>query len=449
MKTNYILLLLTALSLASCRKYLDQKSDAALVVPRSIDDVQALMDDADRMNYLTTPNYMMASEDEFFATATIIAGISDQDVSAYKWQAFNYTYPNDWSTGYVPVYNANLAIETLDRVEKTTANAESWNNAKGSAFFYRAFYFLELAWTYAKAYNPATATSDLGIPLRLSSDFNVASKRSSVAETYQQVITDAKAGIDLLPNLPVSLLRPSKAAAYALLARTYWSMRQYDDALKYADLALAINSNFIDYKKDITAAATQPFTRFNKETLFYSEASSFLSTNNISLSTIDTVVVASYQNNDIRKTAFFRTSRFYTGGKLFKGSYTGQAKYFTGLATDEMLLIKAECHARLKDKDAALAALNKLAALRYDATFAPFTATDASDALAKILVERRKELLMRGLRWIDIKRRNLDGENITLKRVVGGQTFTLAPNSPFYALPLPTDIIQQTGIPQN
>jgi len=61
-------------------------------------------------------------------------------------------------------------------------------------------------------------------------------------------------------------------------------------------------------------------------------------------------------------------------------------------------------------------------------SWAPFTAADATDALNKILVERRKELLFRGLRWSDIRRLNVEGANITLTRNIRGTLYTLPPN---------------------
>lgn len=82
-------------------------------------------------------------------------------------------------------------------------------------------------------------------------------------------------------------------------------------------------------------------------------------------------------------------------------------------------------------------------------TYVPLTATDATDAVSKILAERRKELLFRGLRWMDIKRLNKDGAGITLKRVINGETFLLPPNDPRYAVAIPEDVIATTGMQQN
>jgi hypothetical protein len=65
------------------------------------------------------------------------------------------------------------------------------------------------------------------------------------------------------------------------------------------------------------------------------------------------------------------------------------------------------------------------------------------------LQERRKELTMRGLRWIDIKRLNKEGGNITPKRFVDDKLILLPPNDDRYALQLPADLILNTGLQQN
>jgi len=66
------------------------------------------------------------------------------------------------------------------------------------------------------------------------------------------------------------------------------------------------------------------------------------------------------------------------------------------------------------------------------------------------LKERRKELLFRGLRWTDLRRLNLDPRfAVTLARNVSGQIYSLPPEDPRYAWPIPDDEIQASGIPQN
>lgn len=81
--------------------------------------------------------------------------------------------------------------------------------------------------------------------------------------------------------------------------------------------------------------------------------------------------------------------------------------------------------------------------------YIPITAGSSDEASQLILQERRKELLFRGLRWIDIKRLNKEGAGIVLKRKVGEDLYQLSPNENKYALPLTTDIITLARLEQN
>src|SRR5690606_32955981 len=118
-----------------------------------------------------------------------------------------------------------------------------------------------------------------------------------------------------------------------------------------------------------------------------------------------------YDDIDIRKEAFFREKS--EGIWAFKGGYHGQTNntFFNGLATDELYLIVAECHARNGDVAKSLEALNYLLKHRLRSTsFQPLIIGDPDVLLTYVLEERRKELLMRGIRWTDLRRLNRYGE---------------------------------------
>jgi hypothetical protein len=446
--TTYIIAAGLLFFVSSCKKYLDEKPDSSLVVTSSIDDMQALLDDAENINN-ATPGYMEATSDDYFLTQETYNSLSTNEQNAYHWTSFDYNWQNDWSSGYLPIYTSNLCLERIEKVPQTIGNRDKWNNIKGSALFFRAYYFLNLAWQFAKAYDSNTSETDLGIVLRLQSDYNIRSVRSSVEATYQRIIIDGKESLLYLGDHPLHVMRPSKAAAYGLLARTYLSMHQADSALKYSNLCLGIKSNLLNYNTDVEISSPAPFSKFNKETIFYSEISlgQGLYAPYSFYAFVDTNLFSGYAANDLRKEAYFSSAgNYYT----FKGNYTEDMTMFSGIATDEMYLTRAECYARLGNKDAALADLNLLLSNRWKTlAFDPLTAGNATEALNLVLVERRKELLFRGLRWPDIKRLNKEGRNIVLKREIGGEIYQLLPNDNRYALPLPKDIIDQTGMAQN
>lgn len=447
--TTYLIsTLLISSFLLSCNKYLDEKSNKNLVVLKTLTDLQGLLDNNDFMN-TNTPGFGETSSDDYFLTLSEYNSRNEQAKLAYTWRLEEYEFQNDWSDGYRAIYPANYCLDNIDNITRNIQNQVQWENVKGSALFYRAYRFLNLVWEYGKAYDDATSQNDLGIVLRLSSDPTIKSARSNVKECYERVIKDARDAANYLPNNPQHVMRPSKAAAYGLLARAYLSMRKYDSALKYSNLSLQIKKDLIDYNSgDVFPSEMTPFQPFNKEIVFYTTQSQNYLPKNPYYGLIDTTLYNSYANYDKRKEVFFYENNSHYS---FKGTYSTVdiEDLFTGISVDEMYLIRSECYARANKKDDALADLNTLLEKRWETGFfIPFTATTSQEALNLILIERRKELLMRGLRWIDIKRLNKEGANINLKRVVD-QTFTLAPNDKRFALPLPDDIIEITGIPQN
>jgi starch-binding outer membrane protein, SusD/RagB family len=453
MKKIIYLMVVVQLFCLSCKKYLDEPPSTNLGYPTTIANCQALLDNYQVMNIGRTPNLLEASCDNYFLLQTQFNSISEPSRDAYLWQIPFFSVTNDWILAYAPIYHANVCLENIEKIERSD-NVGAWNNVKGSALFFRAYYFLSLSWTYGKAYDETTSNDDLGIVLKKNTDLYEPNYRASVKQTYEQIIADARQAIQYLPDTATHPLRPSKAAAYGLLARTFLSMRWYDSAGKYADKYLSLKNKLIDFNGDpdlVSGFTTNisPFRVYNKETCFYSTTTLLLNIPGITSSHIDSTLYASYHVDDLRRTAFFSGAGPY---KSFKGTYTQDVlEQFSGIATDEIYLIRAECYARRGDKDNALADLNALLVKRWIAgTFVPVTAASPEIALTIILQERRKELLMRSLRWADIKRLNKEPiYTISLIRIVNGQTYTLLPNDNRYALPIPEIIISQSGIQQN
>lgn len=433
-------------SCISCKKFLDKKADKSLVVPVSIQDAQALLDFYSQMNSFY-PSMGGQSDDDFFILDTYWAGIATVNQNNYIWAKDNYN-ENEWGYMYQVVLQANLALETIAAVIPSSNTLADYNRVKGGALFYRAYAFYQLAQHYSIPYDKGTAASALGIPLRLNTDINEPTKRASQEQTYTQIISDLTAAAAILPVSTTPVSRPSKAAAFAALSRTYLAMEEYLQASLYADSCLQLNNNLLDYKL-ITGTATNPFPRFNAEVIFPSNEIApgmLVGVNNWK---VDSVLYKSYDANDLRKTLFYQSSVAGTFG--FRGGYDGTGTVFNGITTAEMYLIRAECKARLGDKDGAMTDLNTLLEKRWKAgSFIRITASSSEDALIKILNERRKELVQRGLRWMDLRRLNKDPRFAkTLTRKVNGQLYQLPPGDPRYTFYIPNKVIEMTGIEQN
>lgn len=435
--------------------FLDAKPNTSIIQPTSLDDYQGLLE-----NYLVllSPGLPIMSADEYnYLTYQSYLSRTPTARNAYIWEKDIFAGEiagGDWSIPYQSIFYSNSTLKGLDKIKNTEQNISRLNFLKGWALFNRAFAYYELVSNFAPAYDENTSRTDLGVPIKLDPTVEDILSRSSVQQTYDQIISDLTIATRLLnSNLPASNRnRPSKIAAHALFARIYLSMRKYDVAELHADSSLQLYNKLIDYNT-VNQTSIEPFTSTNDELIYWKMATNAYSNirvNSNSSITITPLLLDSYAVNDLRPAVLFKKQA--NGASILKFMYTGSTGLspFTGLATDEVYLIKSECAARRNDLTNALLFLNNLLIKRYKTgTFTSITASNPTDALNKIIIERGKELIWRGLRWSDLKRLNKEGANITLTRELDGKTYTLPPNDPKYVFPIPDNEITLSGIQQN
>lgn len=437
--------------LSGCNKFLEEKTDKKLVVPTNLNDLQALLDMYVVVN-VSDPGEGEIAADDYYLHESTWAGLwYEYDRRAYTWEPDFGTDQNTWFTTYRNVYYANIILEHLGGFDDMDTQTQGqWNNIAGQAYFMRARGHLVVQLIWALAYDENNAGTDLGVPLRLSSDFNMESYRPSNREVYAQIIEDLEKAIALLPDQPMHVLRASKPAAYALLARTYLFMRDYDKCFRYADSCLQLRNTLMDYN-ELDAMASFPINEFNVEVLHQSLINGAHQPLQNGFALVDTNLYALYHNNDLRRTIYFQDNE--NGSHSFKGNYSGLPNYFGGIAIDEVYLMRSECHARAGNLQEAMADLGHLLSHRYKAgTYFPQTVENAEEALNVILEERRKELLFRGLRFPDVKRLNKGGAYIAFERYLeeSGVSYTLPPNDPRFALPIAEAVLErEPNIVQN
>ncbi|PYF74105.1 RagB/SusD family nutrient uptake outer membrane protein [Pedobacter nutrimenti] len=458
-KLKHSLFLILLLAFCACKKseFLDKKPKTNLVVPETLDDMSQLLSNTVVMVF-NSPTLPFLSADEYYYPS--FSDFNSQDISKTERNAFIWAkdiYAGevkipDWNLPYQSIFYCNVVLDQWDKLSEGLKNSSQGKYVKGWALFSRAFCFYNLVQTFSPAYDPATAGSDLGIPLKLSSNINDNQKRASVQETYNQILKDLSAAEELLAGTPLQAKyrnQPSSVAVNALLSRIYLSMGNYPKAAEYAARSLELYNKLIDFNS-LSQATDVPFDFPNDELLWFTGTSGDYYITSAISGIADPHVIDLYEQNDLRKFIFFRRENGQYFMNLIYHNYNQGGYPFTGLAVDEQYLIAAESLARDGNLPEALNRLNALLIKRYvTGTYVPFISNDKSEVLAKILLERRKELVWRGLRWSDLKRLNKEGANITLTRNLGGQTYTLPPNDPRYVMPIPDDEIALSGIQQN
>jgi tetratricopeptide (TPR) repeat protein len=433
------------LLLQSCGKeFLDKKNDKSLLVPTTFADFQSLMDNTSIMNAL--PGLTLLATDDYYTNdAGFKTYVEARDRNSYIWAADIYEggVNTDWNRPYQQVFYSNIVLEGLDKIVTNESNRKEWNSLKGSALFYRSFAFYNLLQVFAEPYRKGGNNDDAGIPLHLKSDVNIRPGRGTVQEGYRQVLQDLQQAAELLPDRQSVKSRPGKVAAYALLAKTYLLMGDYEQAAGYATKGLGIQAELIEFRTlNKTSAAPFPISlpNGNPEVIFHSAPIVYRFVSNTTYATPE--LYAAYDQNDLRKTLFFdkRATDLYTGWKNF-----------TGITTSELYLIRSECEVRFGQIDLALKDLNTLLSTRWELnSFTPVMLDNPDALLKKVLLERRKEMIYRGSRWEDLRRFNQEPLlAVTLSRTVNGETYTLAPNSKRYVYPLPDSETTLGGLEQN
>jgi len=441
--------LIAILFFTACQEeFLDLKSDKKLVVPTTLKDFRALMDNSDIMNNSSVPYLGEVSADDYYMSTENFMSISGSTVlhNSYIWASDIYggehQLNDDWARLYQMVLYCNVVLEGLEKLPHNALSGE-WKEIKGTAYFFRSWAFYQLAQLFCVQYDAVTASEDIGIPIRLHADIKVKASRNTVAETYRQIISDLSNAVKLLPPHTLFKTRPGGDAAYAMLAKVYLQMGDYEAALDNAGESLSIYDGLLDFNSIDTALA-YPFEMFNKEVIFHA----VMRTNSIFRRrlNVDTSLYRLYAENDIRKQAFFQQGE---EGITYKGSYNGDYKFFGGISVAEVYLIKAECNARLNKTGEALMDLQQLWRNRVSNYHDPLE-IDQDSMLNIVLEERRKELVFRGIRWADLRRLNKEPRfSKTLIRKVDGKEYRLLPNDPKYVFPIPPTSVSISGLEQN
>ena len=447
MKIKYVVLIgmVFSILLNGCSEYLDEKPEQDLLVPSTLEDVRLLLDNPDVFN--RQPVLTLHSGDEFFLGSDVLLNLSASEQGAYLWlkDPFQGERSYDWETCYEQVFYANVALDALDGIEDQ--ETDSFRALKGEALFNRAHAYYHLLQQFAPAYRLEGGNGELlGIVLKDSPDVNEKAVRANLEESYSQVIKDLTESVQLLPDLQLPKTRPGKAAAFGMLARVYLAMFDYQKAAESARNALASYPERLDFK-ELDTEARNPFIPFGDEVVYYSQ----LLTVRLVYSSgiyVDSTLIEKYQEGDLRLPLYFeevQENRFQHVGKL-----TGNVLAFGGISTGELELIAAEAFARIGKEEESREYLNSLLSRRISAEFFEPEKVSGEELLEKILLERRKELVGRGMRWVDLRRLNQYEESKeTLEKMVGGELYVLDPDSKKYVFPIPDEEINFTGIETN
>lgn len=147
-----------------------------------------------------------------------------------------------WSDMYTSIKNYNIIIE---QIPIATVDAESYKDKletmMADAKVARAWTYLQLARKFGKAYNAATAGTDLCVPLVTVYDQNARPARTSVQAVYNQIKQDLDDAYEVLQNVAGqnSSQEFTADAVNCIYANYYLDVKNYDLAYSYADKVIS------------------------------------------------------------------------------------------------------------------------------------------------------------------------------------------------------------------
>jgi tetratricopeptide (TPR) repeat protein len=415
----------------SCNKFLDVKPKG-VVLPEKLADYEALLNSAPLTE--TFPGQLVYATDD--VQGEFRPSDRSADASAYYWQSqldnSSELPPAIWGPIYRSIYNTNILINYVEGAIDGTEQQKK--EVMGEGKIIKAECYFTLLTAFANAYDAGSAATDPGIPLVNSTDVTEKTPaRSSLQESLEEVIRLAGEAATSLPATNINRLRPTKYAAYGLLARVYLYMGDYNKANENATKALEATHELLDYNN--YDRETLPLAEVNPETLW----ARFSDDQLVPGYMIYSDNLLTYLNNDDLRLAMFRRDPLPITRILANGNVS------FGQTFPEMYLIQAEALARNNQVTEAMAIVNMIRKKRIAAAaYTNETAANKEVAIQKVLDERRRELAFTGQRWMDMKRLDQEGRMPEVVRYALGTTTVearLAPHSAGYTFEIPVRVL--------
>jgi hypothetical protein len=317
-----------------------------------------------------------------------------------------------WAQYYKIIDRANRILEAESDLDI--------DNVLGQAYAFRALSHFDLVRIYAQHYTYTSAASHLGVPIVTKVDVSQEPARNTVAEVYEQIISDFETALTLIDDDATSFYF-SENVVKALLARVYLYKEDWENAEAMANDVIESG----DYSLVAGDSYSTIFTGdHSSETIFEIDMTETDNLGSLSLAanyvlggyneflpTSD--IMEAYDDGDVRKENNFLYDSTLGGG-IYGDYRADKFKDVLGyentpvIRLSEVYLIRAEASYHLNTSAYTTQAQADVTKIRQRAlsTAAAVTATGA-DLLDEILLERRRELCYEGHRLWDLTRNKM------------------------------------------
>ena len=432
-------------------------------IPTTLEDYEAFI--RYDYNHICDFSQAMYLMNDFYIASNTLNAISLESIN-YNWMenedriAENDEDETAYYDSYSSIFYWNLMIRDVQEATECTEGERQELIAQAKVL--RAIDYFNLLNYYADPYEESTATEKLSVPLITSPDMGAASEQVTIERMYEFILTDLTEALPYLPEEGATVLHPTLGAGYAMLARVYLTMENYEDALSYAELALEQNNALYDWRQYYEDNRTQLDDPDNYSTSYPA----------IGLDNVENYIFRYGTNNQknfgqsgtTNSLTTWRAAQFEEGDARFASKWkwrymSPDTIYYGirndrfnggGLTTPEMYYIEAECIARQGGQDnidEAMGILNTVRQTRFfKDVYQPLSATSVEEAVRLIIRDKANEYAQTPIPFWDARRLNLHAEYATTRtKEYNGQTLTLSPDSHLWTMPFPQGAVSNPG----
>jgi tetratricopeptide (TPR) repeat protein len=370
---------------------------------------------------------LLGGDDEVFWDGTFVA---PGEIYNKRILVNNEQVEETWIEAYEAINITNNVLANLAVVGEgleAQAQTDLRSKVEGEARFIRGTLYFELVRFYGRAWNDGDPAANLGVPLVLEPTATIDDEsfvtRATVAQVYEQVLTDLQTAADLLPAS--NGFFATTYAAQGMLSRVYLMQGRYPEAAEAANKVItsgeyALNDDYADAfanvstntPEDVFAMQVTSQDGTNEMNRFFAPPS------NLGRGDIYMLEphLELYEEGDERLAFFYFDE---DQEQTYTGKWTEQFGNVNILRLAEMYLTRAEANFRAGTTIGATP-LEDINTIRTRAGLEPLTEV----TLDIILRERHLELAFEGHRIHDLKRTG---------RPVGDLSF----DSPLLVYPIP------------
>jgi starch-binding outer membrane protein, SusD/RagB family len=414
------------LGIMSCKKSFLEIEPKGKLIAKNVSDYDLLLNSSD---FLSTgaANAQVFMGDEVAVVEPYFTGTEPRTQRLFNWSPVVYERQENAPETQALLRQVYICNKIINEVEAADGTESQKRSIRAEARAGRAWVYFMLINYFGKPYNTATSSTDPGFPIITKADVTATTfTREPVAAVYDFIVDDLVSAIPDLPAQTTHRLRMAKAAGEALLGKVYMFMGKFNEALPLLNNALdhiqnaAVPIQLTDYNTAFAPGGlfmpisffgpTTPVITDDAQTLYARQFSNFWITS--SELVISPATVALYKSTDLRLN-FYSNTPFPAGPAYPAGLLRRMGPLTTsyGVVLPDLILLRAECKARLNDLAGAVADVESLRRKRMPTADAPVptaVATNQKLLVEFILQERIREFSSQGFRWFDMRRLSVD-----------------------------------------